>query len=544
MQKAKKLITNFRIIILLILLVSAVVAIWPNPFARGVAIRNVISNSSASIAGIESPRPNIPPMSRERILTMNGQPIDTVADYYAFESGLAENRTVIIETNRATYRLVTKYLTENIFDEEKNETITIVHDEAIDLGLRVYSAPTTNIRKGLDLQGGTRVLLEPDERVTADQMDLIITNIEERLNVFGLSDIIVRPVSDLSGNQYVLVEVAGATEEEVRYLVSQQGKFEAKIKDNIVFSGGEDITEICRTADCSGIDPSYGCRRANGQWICRFRFSIGLTSEAAQRQADLTRDLDVITIDGQSYLNETIDLYLDGVLVDSLNIGSELRGRPSRDIQISGSGIGITQQEAFTEAISSMKRLQTILATGSLPVSLEIVKTDTISPFLGDEFIRNSILVAFLAIIAVSVIAFVRYRRFEISIPMVITLLSELLIILGFAALIGWNIDIAAIAGIIIVVGTGVDHQIVISDELLKKEKQTFFNWKERINNAFFIIIAACLTTIVAMIPLMSAGAGLLRGFAITTIIGILVGVLITRPAFASIIEILLKDKL
>jgi preprotein translocase subunit SecD len=127
---------------------------------------------------------------------------------------------------------------------------------------------------------------------------------------------------------------------------------------------------------------------------------------------------------------------------------------------------------------------------------------------------------------------------------MVISLASEVVIILGVASLIGWNIDIAAIAGIIIVLGTGVDQLIVISDELLRKEQQVFFNWKQRIKNAFFIIMAAYFTTFVAMLPLMKAGAGLLKGFAITTIIGISVGVFITRPAFAAVVEILLKEKL
>ena len=49
--------------------------------------------------------------------------------------------------------------------------------------------------------------------------------------------------------------------------------------------------------------------------------------------------------------------------------------------------------------------------------------------------------------------------------------------------------------------------------------------------------MASYFTTLVAMAPLWSAGAGLLRGFAITTIIGISIGVLVTRPAFAAIIE-------
>ena len=65
--------------------------------------------------------------------------------------------------------------------------------------------------------------------------------------------------------------------------------------------------------------------------------------------------------------------------------------------------------------------------------------------------------------------------------------------------------------------------------------------WKDKIKNAFFIVMASYFTLVVAMIPLMFAGAGLLKGFAITTILGVSIGVFITRPAFAVIAEHLLR---
>jgi len=65
---------------------------------------------------------------------------------------------------------------------------------------------------------------------------------------------------------------------------------------------------------------------------------------------------------------------------------------------------------------------------------------------------------------------------------------------------------------------------------------------KEQIKRAFFIIFVAYATGIASMIPLFWAGAGLFTGFAITTIIGISIGVFITRPAYSVIIEILLSD--
>ena len=148
-----------------------------------------------------------------------------------------------------------------------------------------------------------------------------------------------------------------------------------------------------------------------------------------------------------------------------------------------------------------------------------------------------------LAILAVAVTVFIRYRKLAVAIPMMFTSTAEVIFILGFASVIGWNMDLAAIAGIIIAVGTGVDHQIVITDEVLKGDRTSeIFDWKRRIKSAFSIIMAAFLTTAFAMVPLFLAGAGLLKGFALTTIIGVLMGVLIARPAYAAVIEILLKQ--
>ena len=235
-------------------------------------------------------------------------------------------------------------------------------------------------------------------------------------------------------------------------------------------------------------------------------------------------------------------MFLDDAEVDRLNIGSDLKGRPVTNIEISGSGSGGSQQEAIFKSLNNMKKLQTVLVTGSLPVKINIVKIDAISPVLGKEFVKNALLMGLLSLAVVLVVIFIRYRKLQVAIPLVITSTAEVIILLGVASLIGWNLDLAAIAGIIIAIGTGVDHQIVITDETLKGETRMIFNWKERIKNAFFIIMGSYFTTIVAMIPLIFAGAGLLKGFAITTVIGFSIGVFITRPVYARLIEMLLKE--
>lgn len=406
--------------------------------------------------------------------------------------------------------------------------------------LTVRKIPSTRIRTGLDLQGGARALVSPVEPVTETQMDDLIAISQERFNAFGLTDVQIRKVSDLTGNQFMLIEVAGSTPEDLQEIISQQGNFEARIANQTVFRGGDrDVTYVGRTGQDAAV---VECFVVEGGESCRFRFTIYLSSIAAQRHADITSELDIITLNGGRYLSEQIDFYLDGNLIDSLNIAAELRGRSTTQIQISGSGFGPTRQEAINDARQNMNTLQTVLITGSLPFELRIDKIDRISPRLGQEFTRQLFLGGLFAFIAVGLVVFVRYRKIKYVAAQLIALFSEVVIILGLAALIRWNLDLPSIAGIIAAIGTGMDSQIVILDESRSDEGSL----KQRIKKALFIIITAFTTTFFALIPLTGAlgfmgigavSAGLLQGFAITTLIGISVGVFISRPAFADMIR-------
>ncbi len=566
MARIKKLLMKWQILFLIAVIVLSVVFISPQPWSKGVAIRSIEKNSSAELAGIPIPTADQKPVTRERILSLNNRPVNTIKDYEELTDGLDYNRTFTLKTNKATYRLVTQPLVkvtvlnqteQRIITTTRNVTIngttqTITENTTITvpkieetivgtkgLGMTVFEAPKTNIRTGLDLQGGTRVLLKPEKKLSREDMQTLILNMKQRLNVYGLSDLTIRDASDLSGNQFIVVEIAGVSQEEVQGLLAKQGKFEARIGNETTFIGGRDITYVCRSAECSGLDPSVGCGDAgNGQTACRFMFSITLTQEAAQRQAAITNTLQVIPGGPgmQSYLSKPIDLYLDDQLVDSLQIGSELKGSPATTISISGSGTGSSASAASENALQQMNRLQTVLITGSLPIKLEIIKTDTVSSSLGEKFAKNAVVISVLSLLAVMIILFFAYRKLILVIPIFLAMVFEVLITMGIASFIGWNIDLAAVAGIIAAVGTGIDDQIVITDETMRGAKSGR-SWKDRLKSAFFIIMGAYLTVVVAMVPLIFAGAGLLKGFAITTIIGVSVGVFITRPAFAAFLE-------
>jgi preprotein translocase subunit SecD len=112
----------------------------------------------------------------------------------------------------------------------------------------------------------------------------------------------------------------------------------------------------------------------------------------------------------------------------------------------------------------------------------------------------------------------------------------ELFIIVSIVGLVG-TLDLAAVAGMIAVVGTGVDSQIIITDEMLSRTGENA-SAKMVLGDAFYIIWADAALIVIAMLPLFfSTSLVTVVGFSESTIIGALLGVLITRPAYSAILS-------
>ncbi len=204
--------------------------------------------------------------------------------------------------------------------------------------------------------------------------------------------------------------------------------------------------------------------------------------------------------------------------------------------QITGSAL------TFEDAKKEMDETKILLGSGNLPAKAVVESKSEFPASLGEKFLKYSFIIGIISLITVALAMFLRYRTPFIVLPIITTGLSEILIILGVAALINWELDLPAVAGIIATIGTGVDAQIVITDETIRREKdkKKIVSLTEMVRRAFFIIFTSAATTIVVMIPVFSIQA--LRGFAFISIIGVLIGVFIARPVYAKIIEEILKD--
>ncbi|GAI32619.1 unnamed protein product, partial [marine sediment metagenome] len=246
----------------------SIFSIPPTFMEKGVLVKSVEQNSSIFNEGLR----------KGMIITeINNQQIKTIDDYYEAISifvELAGNETAKLQIKTKTKEII------GLFPKD-------VADDIV-----VSKIPKTRIKTGLDLQGGARALVTGENVKLSDkQLDDLIAVVGQRLNVYGLTDVQLRKVSDLSGNNFMLVEIAGSSPSDLEELIAKQGKFEAKIGNETVFSGGsKDITYVGRTGQDAGI---YSCDQYQEGHACNFRFTISLSEQAAQRHADITANLTI-----------------------------------------------------------------------------------------------------------------------------------------------------------------------------------------------------------------------------------------------------------
>ena len=544
------LLDEWRVWILIVVLALSMFSLFSNPFASGAVITDIAEDSP--FAGRAE--------RGDRITGINGRPIKSPADLMEFED---HEGTLTVQTDKE---------------------LVIVQTDGEGLGITTEEVRAINLDFGMDIVGGTRVLLEPqfeeglNETEKTRLIEETITTLETRLNVFGLDEMEFERMSGPAGD-FIQIEAAGVGRREVEELLERTGEFEAYIPRTMEFGnrttydlviGGETHTfertdgnmtyrnrtvgindtfeiqdmkfEVWNITDGSatvagrvfssddirhvyktGRDAYVRQNRQTG--LYEFNFKILISSRGAERFALLTEGLE-----GQ---DPSMVLFMDREEVTALSIQEGLIGQEVQEPVITGS------RQVREDALREMNRLQSVLDSGRLPVELKQVQIDSISPRLGEEMLRSSIVAGIGALMAVTLIIFILYRKKEIITPVIFTSFSEVVIILGFASIINWTIDLPAIAGIIAAIGSSVDDQIVITSETLREmdEDKSRYSLKRRIKRAFFIVFTAAATTIMAMVVLGFVGIGMMRGFAITTIIGVLAGVLITRPVFGKILE-------
>jgi len=221
-----------------------------------------------------------------------------------------------------------------------------------------------------------------------------------------------------------------------------------------------------------------------------------------------------------------------GLLSAPRLVASVTEGIPSFSYSITGPAQGDSAQERAKDALRKEKELESLLKGGALPVQINLGSKTVVPAPLGEEFLRLSLIGMAFALLVVSLVVALRYRHLQIILPMICISMAEIIIMM--AVLGSFTIDLSAMAGMLAAIGVSVDAQIIVTDELLKKDEDV----KKKLDKAFGIITTSVLIAVIAMLPLMLL-SGLVEviGFATATVLGPLLGLFISRPAYGAIVE-------
>ena len=328
-----------------------------------------------------------------------------------------------------------------------------------------------SIKQGLDLQGGTHIVLEaedtPDAPVTEDSLSRAVTIVERRINEMGLTE----PLVQKEGARRIIVELPGEKNpEKAIETIGKTAVMEFKDESGTTRMTGNDL----KTAK-EQIDQGH-----------KNVVAIEFTDEGAKKFADLTA----------SNVGHKIGIYLDG-----------------DKAVITGS-----------QTLEDAKNLAILLRSGALPVKLKVMEVRTIGPSLGlDSKIKSEKAFA-IGIILIMIFLIVIYRMSGVVAN--IALLVYVLILLGILKYLDATLTLPGLAGIILSMGFAVDANILIFDRfkeevLVGKSLRT--SMEAGFRRAFNTILDANVSVMIAAIVLIVMGSGTVKGFAVNLALGLVV---------------------
>ena len=342
-----------------------------------------------------------------------------------------------------------------------------------------------SVKQGLDLQGGTHVVLQAKDtdvaKVDDDALNRSVQIIERRVNELGLTE----PVIQREGKDRIIVELPGVKDpEQAISMLGRTALLEFKDMSGQTVLTGKDLKDSRASAEQSG-RPIVG---------------LEFNSEGADKFAELTA----------KNVGKQIAILLDGQVLTAPVVNEPISGGRA---QITGSK---TMQEA--------EHLAILLRSGSLPVKLEVIENRTVGPTLGQDSKDKSVK-AFGIGLAMVFLFMVLYYRVPGLVADIVLLLYTMLILAIMKAL-NATLTLPGIAGIILSIGMAVDANVLIF-ERFKEEMLSGRTLRSAMDagfdRAFITILDSNITTVMAAAVLFYLGTGPIKGFAITLALGVLV---------------------
>ena len=392
----------------------------------------------------------------------------------------------------------------------------------------------SKIHLGLDLQGGSRLLLQltpaaGSEAIPPSQLQEQTRQvIDRRINALGVTE----PEITTVGSTRLLVELPNVKNpDEAEKVIKQVAVLDFKIVPPQVVQTAEADLEILKapvaTAKQKAAAEKYIAQTAyqlSGPVVYSGKDLKGAQSAMQQQGGSAlvefqTKDAAAFGKMTTTNLGKAMGIFLDKRYISAPTIQGAIYG----DGQITGQ---FTQDDTIL--------LANELNSGALPANVTIIEKESIGPTLGAMDLKQSLIASMIGLLVVVVFMIVAYRLpgFLADIALVI----YILMMLGLLALSGATLTLPGIAGFVLSIGMAVDANVLIFERI----KEELWNGKSLraavrvgFTRAFSAVFDSHFTTIVGAGVLYSLGTGTVKGFAFTlfwgTVLSLVTAVFITR---------------
>jgi preprotein translocase subunit SecD len=405
------------------------------------------------------------------------------------------------------------------------------------------------LQLGLDLRGGMSILLEADVAAyeekysesasSAKVAELIsedIAILNERIDQFGVSEPNIRK----QGSDQILIEVPGAADpERVNSFLKGKGSLTFQIVDqdlttqlntyfaenpsNVYTDSGvlmqPDFLPAGKIATAYYVNDEYGLDELSSYVVLDEEIgldgihianaSVGTNSITAQPTVNFELDSEggeLFYKLTSTHTGEMMAVVQDGKVKAMATITEGIRN----NVQITG----FDQSEALD--------LSVVLKTAALPIELIVVSQQAVGASLGEDTVQAGLIAILVGLALVFIFMVVIYKGSGIYAD--IALLFNLVILIAVLSAFNLTLTLTSIAGLVLTVGMAVDANVIILERIkeeLSLGKSAEASVKAGFGKAFWTIMDANVTTIIAALVLSQLGSGSIKGFANTLAVGI-----------------------
>jgi preprotein translocase subunit SecD len=400
-------------------------------------------------------------------------------------------------------------------------------------------------KRGLDIQGGMHLVLQAKttdkiKEIDPQVMSAAIAVVRNRVDGLGVAEPLIQP----KGEDQIIVDMPGIKDKEEALRIigtTAQLTFRAHKAD---FPTGKPAPVATPSPAAS---PAAGTgaptvenlsTQPASDWVLTGLEGTMITSARVEPQGTswaVTAEFNsegsaVLGNVSRQLLNKPMGIFLDNKLISDPVVRSELN---TGNVQITGNFDAKQANE-----------LMIVLKAGSLPVPLEVIENRTVEASLGNESVRATLIAGAIGGVAVMLFMLLVYKLPGFLADVALVIYS--FIVLAIFKIIPITLTVPGIAGFILSVGMAVDANILIFERTKEelRDKRTLYAAIEiGFKRAFSAIFDSNITTLLSCSILFYFGTGLVKGFALTLAIGVVVSMFTAITATRSLLHFVLEAR-